>query len=80
MTHGCSGGGIGGLTFAVALHKLCQNVKVDLYESSAEFGEIGAGIGLWARPWEIMQYLGLEEDLLLIASGGLKTDGGERTA
>ncbi|KZT01928.1 FAD/NAD(P)-binding domain-containing protein [Laetiporus sulphureus 93-53] len=68
------GSGIGGLTFALSLHELCQDIRVDIYESTASFTEIGAGIGLWPRPWEIMQALGLESDLLSISdtSGSLE--------
>lgn len=64
-----SGAGIGGLTFAVSLRKFCKNVTVDIYESAAMFAEIGAGIGLWPRVWEVMKSLGLNEDLQAIGSG-----------
>ncbi|OCH91533.1 FAD/NAD(P)-binding domain-containing protein [Obba rivulosa] len=57
------GAGIGGLVFAVALHKLSQNVEVDVYESAAQFTEIGAGIGISGRVWEILQWLDLAEGL-----------------
>ncbi|KAI0919700.1 hypothetical protein AcW1_003116 [Taiwanofungus camphoratus] len=63
------GAGIGGLTFAVSLRKFCKNVTVDIYESAAMFAEIGAGIGLWPRVWEVMKSLGLNEDLQAIGSG-----------
>ena len=58
-----SGGGIGGLAFAVALAKTGAALEVDIYESTASFGEIGAGIGLWPRVWNTLVSLGLEEDL-----------------
>ena len=58
-----SGGGIGGLAFAVALAKISAVFEVDIYESTANFGEIGAGIGLWPRVWNTLVNLGLEKDL-----------------
>ncbi|OSX62801.1 hypothetical protein POSPLADRAFT_1141422 [Postia placenta MAD-698-R-SB12] len=67
------GGGIGGLTFAVSLNKNSKNVVVDLYESAAAFTEVGAGIGVWPRVWEIYQELGLRDDLLAIASDSEQT-------
>ncbi|EMD35743.1 hypothetical protein CERSUDRAFT_115693 [Gelatoporia subvermispora B] len=57
------GAGIGGLVFAVALHRLSARVEVDIYESTARFTEIGAGIGMSGRVWEIIEWLGLAEDL-----------------
>ena len=38
------GGGITGLTLAIALTK--RNIKCSIYEQAAEFGEIGAGVGV----------------------------------
>jgi salicylate hydroxylase len=38
------GGGIAGVTLAIAL--LARNIDVNLYERGADFEEIGAGIGL----------------------------------
>ncbi|KAI0792521.1 hypothetical protein C8Q75DRAFT_804892 [Abortiporus biennis] len=57
------GGGIGGLTMALAISRCAPDIDVDIYESASSFGEIGAGIGMWPRVWETMQFLGLEEDL-----------------
>ncbi|KZP09163.1 FAD/NAD(P)-binding domain-containing protein [Athelia psychrophila] len=56
------GAGIGGLTFCVALGKQ-SSIKMDLYEAAHEFGEIGAGIGMWDRTQQIMEKLGLQDDL-----------------
>ena len=68
--HTFSGGGIGGLTLAVALRKLCgERVRVDLYEAAHAFSEIGAGIGVWPRVWATMEALGLADDLSAIATG-----------
>ncbi|KAJ4477473.1 hypothetical protein J3R30DRAFT_3756022 [Lentinula aciculospora] len=63
------GGGIGGLTFAVAL-KECTNIQVDLYEQAHQITEIGAGITLWHRGYEILKLLGLKEDLLRLFNEG----------
>ncbi|KAI0090694.1 FAD/NAD(P)-binding domain-containing protein [Irpex rosettiformis] len=57
------GGGIGGLSFAVALSKSGADFDVDIYESAQCFSEIGAGIGMWPRVSRTLQSLGLEEDL-----------------
>ncbi|KAJ3994329.1 hypothetical protein F5050DRAFT_532569 [Lentinula boryana] len=57
------GGGIGGLTFAVAL-KECSNLQVDLYEQAHQITEIGAGITLWHRGYEILKSLGMKDDLV----------------
>ncbi|KAI5114866.1 hypothetical protein M0805_009927, partial [Coniferiporia weirii] len=60
------GGGIAGLTAAIALSRLSRvrkDIQIDLYESATEFTEIGAGVGMWRRPWKVMKSLGLEEEL-----------------
>ncbi|KIK66771.1 hypothetical protein GYMLUDRAFT_37901 [Collybiopsis luxurians FD-317 M1] len=56
------GGGIGGLTFAVAL-KGCRNIEVNLYEQAHQITEIGAGIGVWHRTWEVLKSLELDKEL-----------------
>lgn len=38
-------------------------VEIDVYEATAEMTEIGAGIVIWPRTWEILKKLGLEETL-----------------
>ncbi|KZP04830.1 FAD/NAD(P)-binding domain-containing protein [Athelia psychrophila] len=65
------GGGIGGLTFCVALGKQ-SNIKVDMYEAAREFGEVGAGIAMWYRTQQIMEKLGLHNDLEALAGGAKK--------
>ncbi|KAF5379482.1 hypothetical protein D9615_006637 [Tricholomella constricta] len=57
------GAGIGGLTAAVALSAY-PDIDVEVYEGASELAEVGAGIGIFPRPWEIIQRLGLEKDLL----------------
>ncbi|EPS94143.1 hypothetical protein FOMPIDRAFT_1033475 [Fomitopsis schrenkii] len=56
------GGGIGGLCLAVALSR-CPDIQVDLYEAAAQFKEIGAGVMIWSRTWEILTLLGLGSKL-----------------
>ncbi|KIJ61691.1 hypothetical protein HYDPIDRAFT_176864 [Hydnomerulius pinastri MD-312] len=60
------GGGIGGLTLAVVLGN--SNCSVDLYESESEITTVGAGISLFARATEIMQELGLLDELSDLAT------------
>ncbi|KAH9929152.1 FAD/NAD(P)-binding domain-containing protein [Fomitopsis serialis] len=63
------GAGIGGLTFAVALQKLCKDVEVVIYEAASHLAEIGAGVGLWQRPWKVIEELGLADSLLPLVNG-----------
>ncbi|EKM50052.1 uncharacterized protein PHACADRAFT_264550 [Phanerochaete carnosa HHB-10118-sp] len=56
------GGGIGGLVLAVALSQ-AQDIDIDVYEAAREFAEVGAGVGVWPRPWKILKALGLAQDL-----------------
>ena len=61
-----SGGGIGGLMTAIALSRFSKergDIKIDIYESTSKFSEIGAGIGFWLRSWNIMRKLGLDTSL-----------------
>ncbi|KAF9260343.1 FAD/NAD(P)-binding domain-containing protein [Marasmius fiardii PR-910] len=57
------GGGIGGLTCAIALRN-CKDIQVDLYEAAAELSEIGAGITVWPRTWGLLRALGLDQALM----------------
>ena len=56
-----AGGGIGGLTAALCLAK--AGFEVTLFEQSAEFGEVGAGIQLSPNCTRVLHYLGLEPAL-----------------
>ncbi|KAF9471974.1 salicylate hydroxylase [Pholiota conissans] len=62
------GAGIGGLTLSTALGILGRNstgnLKVDVYEAADVISEIGAGINFWPRTWNIMNELGLNEQLV----------------
>ncbi|KAI0821662.1 FAD/NAD-P-binding domain-containing protein [Trametes gibbosa] len=60
------GGGIGGLTLAVALSRY-RDIGVEVYEAAGQFKEIGAGVMIWARTWEILSLLGMAEDFARIA-------------
>ncbi len=66
-----SGAGLGGLIFALLVQKHAQDtVEVDIYESAHELAEIGAGVSMWPRIWEIVRYLELEDELLEISGAG----------
>ena len=63
-----SGGGISGLTLAIALARdPSSNISVDVYESTPSFTEYGAGIGVFLRPWKILHRLSLSDDIKSIA-------------
>ncbi|TBU21578.1 FAD/NAD(P)-binding domain-containing protein [Dichomitus squalens] len=61
------GAGLGGLLFALFLQKHAEDIEVDIYESAHELTELGAGVAMWPRVWELIKYLGLEEELLEIS-------------
>ncbi|KAF2131731.1 salicylate 1-hydroxylase-like protein [Dothidotthia symphoricarpi CBS 119687] len=49
------GGGIAGLTLAISLLK--HNIPITIYESHAQFGEIGAGVGFEPHMVHIMELI-----------------------
>lgn len=55
------GGGIGGLTTALAL--TADGFQVDLFEQASGFGEVGAGLQLGPNCSRILHDLGLEKNL-----------------
>jgi 2-polyprenyl-6-methoxyphenol hydroxylase-like FAD-dependent oxidoreductase len=55
------GGGIGGLTAAIALRRKC--IEAEVYERTPELGKVGAGIGFWPNAVKALQKLGLGEGL-----------------
>ena len=55
------GGGIGGLTAAIALRK--RGVEAAVYEKSPELREVGAGISLWPNAVKALRKLGLGDAL-----------------
>ncbi len=73
------GGGIGGLTAAIALSQ--ADVDVTVYERSREWKEIGAGIVLASNAMKVFSQLGLAGRVaahgVTLASGSIKTWKGE---
>ncbi|KXN83799.1 Salicylate hydroxylase [Leucoagaricus sp. SymC.cos] len=59
------GAGIVGLSLAVTLNAFDTEQKfvIDMYESAPELSEIGAGINVWPRTWQILKEIGMEETL-----------------
>jgi 2-polyprenyl-6-methoxyphenol hydroxylase-like FAD-dependent oxidoreductase len=55
------GGGIGGLSAALALRSARAEVRV--YEQAAELGEVGAGVGLCPNSMRILQRLGVADSV-----------------
>lgn len=51
------GGGIGGLTAAVALAR--RGLAAEIYEQAAELKEVGAGVGLWPNALRALEPVGL---------------------
>ena len=63
------GGGIGGLTAAIALRRV--GVDATVYEQAPELREVGAGIGLWANALHVFRELGLAPAVLRLGAGPL---------
>lgn len=57
------GGGIAGLTLAIALGKY-PDVEVHLYEAASKFGELGVGLRFTPRSWDVFEKLGVDKELL----------------
>jgi len=60
-----AGGGIGGLTAALSLHKVGFDVEV--YESTAEIKPLGVGINLLPHAVRVLTNLGLQEAMAEVA-------------
>ena len=71
------GGGIGGLTAAVAFAR--RGIRAEIYEQAPELREVGAGVGLWPNTFRALAPLGLAEQLRLTPRpkgfGFRRTDG-----
>ncbi len=52
-----AGGGVGGITAALALHR--AGMKVTVFERAVAFAEIGAGMSLWPNATRILHSLGV---------------------
>ncbi|QQQ77765.1 FAD-dependent monooxygenase [Saccharothrix sp. 6-C] len=68
------GGGLGGVTAAVALRRVGWEVAV--LERAAEFGEVGAGVGVMPNAMRALAALGLADDVRRIGTprvpGGIR--------
>ena len=60
------GGGIGGLTAAIALKQTGWDVSV--YERAPELREVGAGITLWTNAVKVLRKLGMGQAIESVAS------------
>jgi 2-polyprenyl-6-methoxyphenol hydroxylase-like FAD-dependent oxidoreductase len=73
------GGGIGGLTAAIALRK--AGFECTVFEQTPEVREVGAGITLWENALRVYGHLGLRDALMargvLLADGTLGTSNGK---
>src|ERR1700691_2176850 len=56
------GGGIGGVTTAVALHQ--HNIPFTLYERAPAIREVGAGMMVWPNAARVLRELGILDDLI----------------
>ncbi|ATY12082.1 monooxygenase [Amycolatopsis sp. AA4] len=61
MTVAIVGGGIGGLTLALALRE--RGIGAEVYERSAELREVGAAVALAANGSRVLERLGLRDEL-----------------
>ncbi|NKX89482.1 FAD-dependent monooxygenase [Nocardia coubleae] len=55
------GGGIGGLCASIAFRRV--GLDAHLYEQSASFGEVGAGIQVWVKGMKAFRELGLADEI-----------------
>ncbi|KJA24431.1 hypothetical protein HYPSUDRAFT_86115 [Hypholoma sublateritium FD-334 SS-4] len=64
------GAGIGGLSLSAALGALSNEDKleINIYESASVIAEVGTGISLWPRTWEVVKAINLEKSLLQFVS------------
>ena len=72
------GGGIGGLTAALAFRRIGADVQV--FERAPEIREVGAGVGVWANAIRVLDELGVGEQLrefaLPVTTAGIYSAGG----
>ena len=59
------GGGIGGLTAAIALSR--AGIEVAVYEAAAELNEIGAGVALHPNAMKVLRAIGVEDGVRKVA-------------
>ncbi|QCR31337.1 FAD-dependent monooxygenase [Lysinibacillus sp. SGAir0095] len=60
------GGGIGGLATALSIYKNTGK-SISVFEQAPEFGEVGAGIQLAPNALEVLDYLGVKDEILKVA-------------
>jgi len=60
------GGGLGGLTFALACQR--YGIVIDLYEQAAKFGTVGAGVEIGPNAVQVLNKLGLEKEFESISA------------
>jgi 2-polyprenyl-6-methoxyphenol hydroxylase-like FAD-dependent oxidoreductase len=74
------GGGIGGLTAAIALRRV--GIQAQVLERAPELREVGAGIGIWANAVRVLDRLGLGDAVRELGGrplgGAMVTSGGRR--
>ncbi len=72
------GGGIGGLAAAVSLRRVGWEVQV--LERAAEFGEIGASVGVMPNALRALEWMGVADEVRKLGtprvSGGVRASGG----
>ena len=63
------GGGIGGLFAALSLHHHCKtnNITIHVYEQTAQYSEIGAGVGIGVNAAKLLHRIGLGDAMNDIA-------------
>ena len=60
------GGGIGGLSAAVALRAI--DVHVEVFEQARQIGDVGAGVGLQPNSQGVLRRLGLDREIQRVAA------------
>src|SRR5436309_10899572 len=60
------GGGIGGLAAALALKRV--GIRASVFERAPEIREIGAGLTLWSNAVKALRQLGVEREVVSLAS------------
>jgi 2-polyprenyl-6-methoxyphenol hydroxylase-like FAD-dependent oxidoreductase len=60
------GGGIGGLSAALALERV--GIRCDVFEQAEELREVGAGLTLWANAIRALEQLGVSQRVLSLSS------------
>ena len=56
------GGGIGGLTAAIALQR--SGFQTEVFEQAPELHDVGAAIAIWANAMRVLEHLGLADEIL----------------